>query len=424
MLRSLIYRARFILPLLLAGCATATAPIATPLPSPPPSTAPGSLATQHFDIRSEVADPAALGQLLEAQHTLLRDHYGGREPQRRLPFRMLADNSSFNRALAADHQQDAHTAGGFYGHSTSTAYTYPQPSEYFSRHIALHEAAHQFHFLTAAENKPLVAGDWYIEGLAEYFAMHNWDGATLRLGVIPAVTLEDYPAKALKQLTAADWDVEAIISNRRKVERPAGWAIVAFLMQRDAAKAHAYFAALDARKDALKSWTEILGPITPQTRTDLRRWVESHQQPWQSIWIEWQQWGDAIEGHSDVVAITVLKQTPQRLAADMQWVTGSGSAGLIFGYHSPQDFYFAEVLRESHQLRIARHLNKSWVEVKHFPLPPNDHADVARENIELLRRGDEIELRIRDRKITTMKSPGQIGLGVNNCRVRFLVNTD
>jgi hypothetical protein len=52
-----------------------------------------------------------------------------------------------------------------------------QPTEYYRRHLLLHEGAHAF-------MRQLVGGvgpPWYMEGMAELLATHSWDGATLSL---------------------------------------------------------------------------------------------------------------------------------------------------------------------------------------------------------------------------------------------------
>jgi hypothetical protein len=58
---------------------------------------------------------------------------------------------------------------------------YEQPSDYYRRHLLLHEGTHGFcaWFLGA------VGPPWYAEGVAELLATHRWDAGKLSLGYFP-----------------------------------------------------------------------------------------------------------------------------------------------------------------------------------------------------------------------------------------------
>jgi hypothetical protein len=57
-----------------------------------------------------------------------------------------------------------------------------QPSEYYRRHLMLHEGTHAFmsHFLGGW------GPTWYMEGVAEFLATHQLDDQGLRMGIMPA----------------------------------------------------------------------------------------------------------------------------------------------------------------------------------------------------------------------------------------------
>ena len=63
-----------------------------------------------------------------------------------------------------------------------------QPSEYYRRHLMIHEGTHAFMHQVLQRNGP----GWYQEGLAEVLATHRWDGQQLQLNVLPA-RKEDVP---------------------------------------------------------------------------------------------------------------------------------------------------------------------------------------------------------------------------------------
>jgi hypothetical protein len=66
----------------------------------------------------------------------------------------------------------------------SEVWLFEQPSDYFRRHLMLHEATHSFMAMNLGGCGP----GWYMEGMAELLGTHTWDARTaqLELGVMPA----------------------------------------------------------------------------------------------------------------------------------------------------------------------------------------------------------------------------------------------
>lgn len=58
---------------------------------------------------------------------------------------------------------------------------YEQPSDYYRRHLLLHEGTHAFMFTRLGSCGPT----WYMEGMAELLGTHGFDDDRLLLGVIP-----------------------------------------------------------------------------------------------------------------------------------------------------------------------------------------------------------------------------------------------
>ena len=71
-----------------------------------------------------------------------------------------------------------------FGHGFSwdtVLWVYEQPSDYYRRHLVLHEGTHGF-------MNSLLGGcgpTWYMEGMAEYLATHRWQDGRLTLGYMP-----------------------------------------------------------------------------------------------------------------------------------------------------------------------------------------------------------------------------------------------
>ncbi len=63
-----------------------------------------------------------------------------------------------------------------------------QATPYYHRHLLLHEGTHWFMSRHFGNNGP----PWLMEGLAEWYGTHRWDGEKLELGIVPA-TKEEVP---------------------------------------------------------------------------------------------------------------------------------------------------------------------------------------------------------------------------------------
>ncbi len=367
--------------------------------------------TEHYHVRSAGPDAEMVGRMLEGLYGRLAEFFGNR-PQGRLEVEIYASREAYREALDRDGLKHV-GGGGYYSPTTKKAYLFPQPSEYFTRQLILHEAAHQFHFLTATGNSAPRSA-WYVEGLAEYFAMHNFDGDVLQTGVVPAITLEDYPSKAIAALQACDWDLEGIVAGRVKADRPLAWSLVHFLIQRRPAEFKQLAARLDRNEEPTAAWEASLGRLTPEFVGQYRKWVEDHAQPWSIVWTSWQERGERIEGHSRVVGGCVLKETPRRLEAEMELLEGRLKAGLVFGYRSPQDFYMLQVFSHG-WVWIVRRVDDQWETLVSEAVPKPQRRNV----VALSRDENRVTLSVNGQEVRTLEAPGRIGLNVDACRVWF-----
>jgi hypothetical protein len=110
-----------------------------------------------------------------------------------------------------------------------------QPSDYYRRHLFLHEGTHSFMYTQLGG----AGSDWYMEGMAELLGTHRWENGRLTLGVFPA-RKEDVPMwgriKLIREAVAAGkaLPIEAVmkIDNRRKLstsEYAWTWALASLL---------------------------------------------------------------------------------------------------------------------------------------------------------------------------------------------------
>ena len=110
-----------------------------------------------------------------------------------------------------------------------------QPSDYYRRHLMLHEGTHAF---MQTQLGGAGAG-WYMEGMAELLGTHRWGDGKLELGVMPT-SKEDVPMwgriKIIRDAVKAGkpWPIEAVleVDNRRQLDTEHyawTWALAAML---------------------------------------------------------------------------------------------------------------------------------------------------------------------------------------------------
>ena len=114
---------------------------------------------------------------------------------------------------------------------------FDQPSEYYRRHLLLHEGTHCFMSRWLGGAGP----PWYMEGIAELLGTHRWEGGKLTLGIMPRdrdevpywgrvkIVRDEYAAGRGMSLTdIMKYDTRAHLRNE-----PYGWcwAAAAFLDQ-------------------------------------------------------------------------------------------------------------------------------------------------------------------------------------------------
>jgi hypothetical protein len=402
--------------LLLGACALLAASAlragaATPSTQPAPAAA-TDLRTEHYDLHVEGLDVKDTGAMLEQLHARLKEYFAA-EPRERLTVSVYATQERWAQALQADRQFVPPAAGGYYAPHTRKAYLWVQPSAYTTRQLVLHECTHQFHYLVATGNVNPSA-EWYTEGLAEYFGMHNWDGKRLETGVVPAITLEDYPSAALKAFDEAGEDLAELLTH---AGRPESWGLVHFLLNNYPTQFHKLAALLDKQQDPAGSWMQAFGERPTKLSGEYRKWVAAHAQPWRVVWIPWQQRGETIVGESDTTnALAILKETPRILVVELETGPAAGIAGLAVAYHAADNFCLLQVLPDK-KVRVLRRLHGTW-----SLLCTKDLAPVAGPNtLTATQDGESTTLKVNGQQIVRLPDIGRVGLNADSCRAVFKI---
>jgi len=376
----------------------------------------------HFMGTEDDAQEAA--RVLEAAWPRFREHFG-REPKRaageKLIVRYYATREDWVKGIRRDGTWPPRSAGGYYWPQTKTAHLFRQPTEYFTRTLLLHEATHQFHYLAAMGNKG-PAADWYKEGTAEYLSWHRWDGETLALGVVPGVSLKGFPAAALAELRAKDFDLKLTVGQKVPASRALSWALYSYLATGDDGKPRKGFKEFRRKMDAGGRPGSLVRKYfgdAKRMKTNLIEWLEQHQSPWTQSFNEWEQVGEArMRGHAGVV-------TACRLNADVQtiWATvevparGRWRAGLLLHWTDADDYTVA-LLDRWGGIQVNRRSNGRWDRL-HRARRRRDQGD-AEHTFQAVREGEQVSFWIDGIEIGAWKLPGRtMGLGLEACDLHF-----
>lgn len=370
--------------------------------------------TEHYDVHVERLNPDEVGRLLEAFHQQLTEAYGT-APQGRLRVEIYADQAAYEKALKGDVHEEV-DSGGYYAPETKKAYLWVQPSEYYTRQLLLHECTHQFHFLAACGNKAPKA-QWYVEGLAEYYGIHNWDGHTLKLGVAPEMTLEDYPERASTHFRDVfHHDLNAMVAGKVKTHWATSWALVHFLAHAHGEQFHALAKKLDGGAEPMEAWREVFGGEPSAMTEEFERWMTKIRQPWKIAFIAWQQQGERFEGKSDTTAVALLKDRPTDLRVEIERGDDEVMPGFVFGYRSKEDYYGLQMMPRG-AVRIVQRRDGHWLPGTYLPVKLHG----AINQLALRRKGDVWTLYANDTELATIEVEGAAGLYVQEGKALFRV---
>jgi hypothetical protein len=161
-----------------------------------------------------------------------------------------------------------------------------QPSEYYTRHLLIHEVAHAFAFQVFGGAGP----PWFMEGTAEYLATHRWDGQRIELGVIPESS-SSFPY----------WGRFRLIDSRRRSD--AALSLVSVLRYSDTAHRQVepyawtwaavhYFVAHPKSKEMLLAAARRGSDATPDFT---RQFVDSLGDRWTLVRAEWRVFIDGFD---------------------------------------------------------------------------------------------------------------------------------
>jgi hypothetical protein len=351
---------RLLLIAALAGCAGPTEPDG---PSDPGADAPGAARgltgcadaaptvrreggeliaeTEHYRliVRDDAVDEAeatTLAHIAEAARDAWSDHFGETPPsEAKFEAILTPTYEAFAASIQADGDNAPPEAGGFWSPVSGRAYWFVQPTVFYTRVLMLHELTHQIHFATRDSRRSMPF--WYVEGVAEHLARHDWDGACVSLGVRPLIEQEDFLAAALTDLPAGGDTLAAWVADDAFPSRAAVMAWWRYLDQ--AAPVVDDFRAWRSDADG----GDVLYTSLPETvdiaplADGYADWLARHQSPLSPVFIEWLPLGpDRIDGVAELSSAARLKgPPPDQLSVTHAAPIGDALAGVMVSHDDP-----------------------------------------------------------------------------------------
>jgi hypothetical protein len=284
----------------------------------------GIVETEHYRLYFETDEAEALqmARFAEAAFDAMAEYFDATPTDLPMEADWYADFTAFQAAIVAD-GTSAPSSGGYYWPGTKTAYMYTQPTIYFTRMLFLHELVHQFHYLARTENTG--RDGWYVEGLAEVLSRHDWDGECLRLGRLPMLTWEDYPASALSE---GQYSFEGT----GDLSRPWAWATVRYLNAEQPADFDAFRDAYDADGSVLLAdYVDI-----DETVAAVEAWVVGEQEPMTPVFLDWIHITDGVvAGTGPYLSMAVAKSEGDFAVSHD---APEGYAGVVAGYDDSSNY--------------------------------------------------------------------------------------
>ncbi|MHC4469422.1 MAG: hypothetical protein ACYTDY_05805 [Planctomycetota bacterium] len=382
--------------------------------------------TARYRIEAEAAPAEAreMGLVLEAAWAEWAAYFG-KEPRlekdEKLRVVFCATKASFDARLRRDGVKPP-KAGGYYSPGRRTAYLWRQPTGPFTRMLLLHECTHQFHYLARTGNRGLPA-KWYVEGLAEYLSRHHWDGEKVTLGVVPVVTLEDYPAAARKALQTNEVDLRDVVEGK-KFHRPVSFALLRYLSSADGGKHRKRFDKVAAKLDrGVKSSALLFKTFgSPAAlRERLLAFLEEEQEPFSQIFNSWEGTGPrGLHGFAPgaIVSACRVKGPAKRLEARLEIPAEGRWIGGMLLHHEGKDDYTVALIHNGKRIRVDRRRNGKWEILVSVPCPkPSKPGSYA---LEAVRSKDGVRMRVEGVDVGPFALPGSaLGLALMGSDLKF-----
>lgn len=382
------------------------------------------LRTPHYDLYLEGWHDDEVGAILEQAYEAMTRFFGA-EPRERLQVKILSSQDRYRAALAADGllEDRNRDASGTYALKNRTVYMWVQRNPEVARSTLLHECAHQFHYLTCTGNtRP--RSSWYVEGVAEYFAMHRWDGKALEIAKNPDIGARDWPALALRNfaekrganLRAIAGSTDPVLPDQYAV----AWSLITFLRQEDEFLFRQWRRLLDKGEEPKQAWDLTFDKKGSRLNSKYIEWLERQQRPWDRVFGTWQRIGPLIEAkaRAERLAVAVQKHAKQELTATAELRDQQTSAGVVVAFRSDDDYMV--VMADSNGSVAVDTIRDGKVVLTHWKGFQKEVMEKKSFNISATATKTGWVVTVNGVEIATIPEPGgKVGLVAHNGTVWF-----
>lgn len=386
-----------------------------------------SLETEGFVVHTQVrhdfvVSPAAretaniLEQFLVKLDGELPQLFGLTLNRRKAVIYIYSDRDTFYRNLAGRGtsllSMPTDRAGGFFDIRTGEILLFQQPTAYYTRQILLHEFVHWYIWQLLGD-KSLMLPHWLQEGLADHYAVHRWDGKTLKPATPPVVMLEDYPARAIGavKVIRSGHDLEHSLDLYALY-----WAMTRYLVLQ--------------QPENLIHMIRHGFPDNPVDWETLEVWLEKEQIPWLWVWNCWEQIAgtgvdEELFGISATTGMIVHKTPCDRLEFSVRPETKSWTLGIVFDFTDTDRFEIIQLKNHEKDASLSwRHISRTgsgWKIQTEWGSTKISSRTPAEVNTEIT--DNMISVSWNNEPVTSLpvKTPSLLGLSVHESAITFQV---
>jgi len=333
--------------------------------------------------------------------------------------RVLADKQSWSDAVSSNGMiLSANLDTLCYIPERDLVLLYRQPTEWFTRRLALHGAWQQFHCRAKSKHADLV-NSWIVLGLAEELSQHRLDGSRLELAAHPRITVIDLPRQALEAFNPGEAGLQRFVDEALR-EPALSWALVSFLREGKDQKYRARFDKLALGQTGSKltgaEFAASLGKAA-QVSLELQAWLRTVQEPLEAACGDWEDVDGRLiiaRAPSDDFAFAVVKAAVSEVSARFE-LQGDTAAGIVLAWTDRHHYAFATVGESG--ISVQRCAGDELVVLGEYQAPPavnGSHLMRGR------RMDGRVTLFVEDKEIASFELEGdRLGFAVDHGVARF-----
>jgi hypothetical protein len=279
-----------------------------------------SLSSKHYEVTGDLGEAKLKEALvvLEAFYEQASKALKAKPRETMLKVNFFSTQEKVNGWMAS-HGGGSVSSGGIYLFGTKTANLFVQGTWVYSRHLLVHECAHQFSHLSVFRNDGSVPV-WVTEGVAELFGNQTWDGASLSDDPESLVRLNsDYRLVQFQNMLAdKTYDFSGIFADGANPSYQECWAVTHFLANAKHYKGKLlqfYEAVRRGGSDSNTAATGrrlfkgVYGHEPKEMEKELRQYYAGLTPFWEVVWVAWDGGGSRVVGESGTNALLLSRQT-------------------------------------------------------------------------------------------------------------------